>query len=152
MGLFNTTYVNRTENTTHVTESPERVDVHEHRAPTDESIRLMEEMHDKAFKNIIAKVKVEDNLVNGEIFVMEQPWNYKQDLRFVVKFKINNHEFLVDKQVSRQEVMYDKELPFAPFAERIKDYGKQYMAWFALKMVSKELLEQVIGQKVNIDI
>lgn len=40
------------------------VTVHEHKAPTDESIRLYQEIEEKAFQNILHRIQVNDNALN----------------------------------------------------------------------------------------
>lgn len=55
--------------------NPSRVDVHEHRAPTDESIKLLNEMQEKILKNIVAQFKVDNNDYSYEIFDSLLKWN-----------------------------------------------------------------------------
>ena len=43
--------------------------IHEHRAPTDESIRLLKEMEDKVKDNFVTSIIVEENIVNGAITI-----------------------------------------------------------------------------------
>lgn len=49
--------------------SPSRIDVHEHRAPTDDSVRLLNEMQRAAEKQIINSIPLEDNLLKGQVFL-----------------------------------------------------------------------------------
>lgn len=56
---------NRYESHTHV--GPSRIDVHEHRAPTDDSVRLLREMEDKARANVVATLVAHDNKIEGTV-------------------------------------------------------------------------------------
>jgi hypothetical protein len=121
---------------------PDTIKVEEHKAPTDESIRLMEEMHDKALKNIIAKVKVEDNVVNGECWYIEQPWNMN-DIKLIFKFKINGQEFTVEKELSRGEIGWDNCNSIENISLQLGNYAKAVMLWYALKMFTGVAYEKI---------
>ena len=120
---------------------PDTIKIKEQKAPTDESIRLMEEMHDKALKNIIVKVKVEDNLVNGECWVIDQPWNIN-DIKLVFKFQINGHEFNLEKEVDRNEFM-GSERDIARMSSKAGNFAKSLMLWYALKMFTTVMYEKI---------
>lgn len=51
------------------TNYPDTINIHHHKAPTDESIRLLNEFQEKAFSNIVNHIKVETNLVKGEVIL-----------------------------------------------------------------------------------
>jgi len=65
MSLFSKHTHSHTEKT-HTVPYAKNVKVTEHRAPTDESIRILNEMEEKARKNIIGRIRLTDNLVQGE--------------------------------------------------------------------------------------
>lgn len=146
MGLFSTTHRHSHDNSTHI-RYPDTVKVQEYKAPTDESIRLMEEAHDKAIQNIIAKVKVENNLVNGECFCFEQPWNI-HDVKLVFKFEINGKKFVVEKELSRRDLSWDGQNEVGVIQQTLKEYAKSLMLWYALRMFSSVAYEQITGKKV----
>lgn len=75
-GSHTTTYVDR------------NVTVHEHRAPTDESINLANEMRDKVEQNFIGSFPLENNLFNAMVYLSLEPINY--DVWFLVRYKINH--------------------------------------------------------------
>lgn len=54
--MFNTHNYHKT-----VHESPDTIEIHEHRAPTDKSVELLNEMQEKAFKNVIASFRTSFN-------------------------------------------------------------------------------------------
>jgi hypothetical protein len=142
MGLLNTTKRFYQDNSTSI-RFPETINVHEHKAPTDESIRIMEEMHEKALQNIVAKVSVNDNLVSGECFAIEQPWAM-DDIRFVFKFKINGQDFVVDKQMNKMQVGWDQQRNVAALSEELKSAGLAVMLWYALKVFTAVAYEQIM--------
>jgi hypothetical protein len=146
MGLFSTSrHYHSHDNSTNIT-FPNTIKVHEHKAPTDESIRIMEDMHDKAIKNIIAKIKVEDNLVNGECFLVDQPWNIK-DVKLIFKFKINGKEFTLEREIARYELSLNDNIDIQAVTFRLTDYSKAIMLWYALKMFVAETYEKITNEK-----
>jgi hypothetical protein len=140
------THFHKHDNSTHI-RYPDTVNVHEHKAPTDESIRLMEEMHDKAIKNIIAKVKVEDNLVNGECFLVQQQWNPQNDFKIYFKFKINGKEFTLEKELSSNKMGLEDHRQLQDFSIMLGDQAKAIMLWYALKMFAPVAYEQITGKQ-----
>jgi hypothetical protein len=79
MGLFSDTQYHRHD-----------VKVEEKKAPTDESIRLLNEMQEKAIDNIVSKIEVKDNLVEGQIYVIDMlRTTARNQFRIICKFKIN---------------------------------------------------------------
>lgn len=143
MGLFKTTNEFHSHDNSVTIRNPETIHVHEHKAPTDESIKLLEEMHDKALKNIISKVKVEDNLVNGECFAVEHPWNMNE-VRLIFKFKINGQEFVIEKEISRSEIFSTPDFRLIADIEfKLKNYATAVMLWYALKMFTGIAYEKI---------
>ena len=49
-----------------------KVKIDNHRAPTDESIKIYNEMLEKAEKNIIAQFKIPSNIVEGRVVVFKR--------------------------------------------------------------------------------
>lgn len=145
MGLLSTNHYHSIDSRTSIN-YPDTVHVHEHKAPTDESIRLMEEFHEKAVKNIIAKVKVEDNLVNGECFLVEQPCNLK-DVKLYFKFKINGKEFTLEKELSRYEIGLEEGKEIHNVLVNLENNAKAIMLWYALRMFQSIMYENIVGHK-----
>jgi hypothetical protein len=86
------TYNFRTESVTHeVTKS-----VHEHRAPTDESLKLLREMQDKARAEIERAVRITDCDISAVIY-RHYDIQVDQD-KFKILYKVNG---------KMHEVMYD---------------------------------------------
>jgi len=77
-----------------------RVEVTEHRAPTDDSIRLYKEMEEKAVNNIIGKEIFKDNELNGVVLYVEYgaPIN---DIVAHIKFSLNGKQYHEKVEVER---------------------------------------------------
>lgn len=73
---------------------PQNVTVNEHRAPTDESVKLLNEMQDKAKDNFIDSILVEDNFVNGVIYIAND-LRYNRQFEVIFKFNINGRDFVI---------------------------------------------------------
>ena len=84
------------QRTVHV---PYEKTVHEHRAPTDDSIRLYKEMVEKAEEEVLGRIEIKNNLVEAVVF-----WYQPQaicSLRFCCRFKINGEIFTITHEVDR---------------------------------------------------
>lgn len=105
MGLFSTTnnivaVQNSSRNITErVTEH-----VHEHRAPTDESVRLLIELEEKAFKNIIDKVHIQSNTVNALVIAYTSDALFN-GVRWFVRFTLNDVKYEFDTCVKESELV-----------------------------------------------
>ncbi len=148
--MFNHRHFHDHDNSTHIN-FPDTIKVHEHKAPTDESIRLMEEMHHKAIKNIIAHVKIEDNIVNGQCWAVRR-MTHIQDVLFIFKFKINGKEFTVEKEYSTWDLAnFEDRQDIERLTRHLQDEGKGLLLWYALKMFQMVAYEQITGQKPPIE-
>lgn len=77
------TYVNR-----HTTEYVDRnITVKEYRAPTDESVKLLNEMTDKALKNIVNTFSTTNNTMQTTVAIHEDYRNGRRE--FLCKFVLN---------------------------------------------------------------
>jgi hypothetical protein len=124
---------------------PETINVHERKAPTDESIRLMEEVHNKTLKNIIAKVSVEDNLVKGEAFFYEYPYDINS-WTLIFKFKINGRDFTVEKIIRKRELDEESIIDIRKAKHFLEEEAKAVMLWYTLKMFACDTYTQITGK------
>lgn len=121
--------------------------IHEHKAPTDESIRLLEEMNEKVIQSLIAKVDVKDNLVEGKAWAIESRVTAMDDnVGLFFKFKINGREFVVERKVSREE-LYKAGREIINIQSVLKGYAESVMLWYALKSFVAIAYEQITKQK-----
>lgn len=78
----------------------------EKRAPTDDSIRIYEEVKEKAFKSIIDTIEVNDNSFNVKVITYDDQLSMSRVCKFV--FTINGHEISGEVRDDRR-LEYDKE-------------------------------------------
>ena len=67
-------------------------EVHEHRAPTDESVRLLREMEQKAKDQVIKSIQLEPNHLNANVYLYADPMSFNHMFRVV--FDINGHSYV----------------------------------------------------------
>lgn len=114
----------------------------EKKAPTDESIRLLNEFEEKARANIIAKVVVDDNTINGVAIAYTRPYATASDTGEIhFKFKINGKEYTFkDTYKLFETVDYKKELDLTRW---LSDRFKAKIAAHIMFELSKQILENL---------
>jgi hypothetical protein len=76
---------------------PSKIDVTEKRAPTDESVRLLNEMQQKAFDNVLSCVQLDNNeLKDITWWIYYDPYIFSEKAR--VRFMLNGRLF--DKEIT----------------------------------------------------
>jgi len=103
MGLFSTTHIHQQRHTEYVPYT-EKVEVTEKRAPTDLSVKLLNEFEEKAKANIIAKVHLNNSFIDGVVVV------YRNDIihdrfEYGLKFKLNGKEIKSTGFLTQTELM-----------------------------------------------
>ena len=78
-----------------------RVSVTEQRAPTDESVRLLREMEDKAAKQVLEAMRLESNTFKG--VVQKQYDAMTDDNIYRCAFELNGKRLMVDAPRQRHE-------------------------------------------------
>jgi len=105
MGLFST----HTSSHTHThseTLVPYEKTVHEHRAVTDDSVKLLNEFQEKAIENILHAFKLKDNIIEADgFFIQATPFDY--NIEFHCKFKLNSNEYYVKEKIDCFEFRQD---------------------------------------------
>jgi hypothetical protein len=71
-----------------------RVEITENRAPTDESVRLLREMEDRAQARIVATTRVEDMGISCVIHKMAEP--HTGDTKYAVIYSLNGKKYRAD--------------------------------------------------------
>lgn len=78
------------------------VNTNEHRAPTDQSVRLLNEMQETAVRNIIERVNVAENGFKfASIFYKDE---LRGDVRFDAKFNFNGEIHYINGFIAQEEV------------------------------------------------
>lgn len=62
------------------------------RAPTDESIRLYDEMKQKAYDSILDSFKIESNTINGNVIYYKDIFSYAYIIKYKYKLNGKTHE------------------------------------------------------------
>lgn len=118
--LFGDTY--------NISSGPSRVDVHEHKAPTDESLKLLKEMEEKVLKSVIDRFRTPDNFV-GEVTVLRTLYGDGAIVHFSLNGKkyqveLGGERFIAADKYSMFKKVYEifaAELASILLAEAIKD-------------------------------
>lgn len=110
------------------------VNIREHRAPTDESIKILREMETAAKQEIIKSIQVKDTLVDGVLHMSLDPLSCKRRFKFIYSingrkmttdFSIDDYEYETSKDwIGKlvETVSYDisREIMMKPFTEMFK--------------------------------
>lgn len=99
MGLFST-YVK--EETTKLVPYEKTVNITEKKAPTDESIRLLNEFQDKATRNLVGAFMVESNILKAGVLAFEDDASFN-GINIWAKFNLNGYDKEFRFVVSRDE-------------------------------------------------
>lgn len=101
MGLLSTTniYHKRESATPYCRE----VKINEHKAPTDESIRLLNEMQDKAKENIIATIDINQNHLHAVAIAYCDEIAFDR-IHYYVKFTLNNKEYVFNEYIRKSDL------------------------------------------------
>lgn len=100
--MFDTTKVYNTTN------HPKTIEVKEHRAPTDESVKILKELEKEAMDKIVAMGKVEDNVFNAKWYIYGDQYSWEDWCRcvFILNGKEYDFKFLLPcKYVSMSEII-----------------------------------------------
>lgn len=102
--MFDTVHQHHT--TRHTTQRvTEKVNVTEYRAPTDESVKLLNEMQAKAYDNIIYHVIVKNNTYEAMVMVSYNDY-MENKYKFSVKFKFNGTDYQIDGDIDKFDISY----------------------------------------------
>jgi len=100
MGIFSTTHIHKGETVAY----EKSVTVHEHKAPTDESVKLLNEMQEKAQRNILKTIKIEENYLKAVVVIFKN--NFIEDrIDYGAKFILNGEEHIVEGYIDKFEWM-----------------------------------------------
>ena len=77
-------------------------DVHEHRAPTDESVALLRDMEKKARREVLVAYVVQDNLLSGAV-VQFVPNEFACDTEVHVTFTLNGKQYEFSNYITRMD-------------------------------------------------
>ena len=113
------TYVNRTEQVTR------EVIVKEYRAPTDESVKLLNEMQKKALDNIVSQFSTTNNYLQMKCAVVEN--NYEEARLFISKFTLNGKSHRFDIKINSWDVQTEEDLITSVYERVCAELAKEFM-------------------------
>lgn len=121
------------------------VTINEHRAPTDKSVQLLNEMQDKARKNIIQSVKIESNVCTAIVICFSDDV-MRNRLNWLLRFKLNEKEYILE------DYFEDEKLGQYRYSEF--DFFDPRMIHFKSLIVKRlaEKISSIITDKVSADI
>lgn len=89
-------YIN--QNHTEYVPYTKEVTIHEHKAPTDKSIALLNEMQEKAKANIIKTIKIDENFLKAiALFYYESHVEYR--INFFIRFNLNGKDYEIKNYI-----------------------------------------------------
>jgi hypothetical protein len=148
MGIFSDNHYHRHDNSTHI-RYPDTIK--EVKAPTDESIRLLNEFQEKALDNLISKVEVNNNLIEGTVMAFDMAHtsaSIQHEVKIICKFKINGQEFVVEKGISRDELWKDNsDRSIAQINLQLNNYANSVLLWFMCKKFVEIAFKQITNQE-----
>lgn len=148
MGLFSDNHYHRHDNSTHI-RFPDTIK--EIKAPTDESIKLLNEFQEKALDNLISKIEVKNNIVEGTVCAFEMARTtaaLQHEVMIICKFKINGHEYVVEKGINRDELWKDNaDRNIMEINLILQDYAKSVMLWWMCKEFVAVAYKQITNQE-----
>ncbi|MCK5236916.1 MAG: hypothetical protein KAR06_08020 [Deltaproteobacteria bacterium] len=113
---------------------PQKVykETHEHRAPTDESVRLLKEMEAKALKSILGQFRVETNTLKGLVTAFA-PQLETMDTVVIYQFNINGEKYEVREKVDKWAM--NKDTIYKNLCDAVaKDLAYQFVQKTAMDM------------------
>lgn len=141
MGLFSTTHHHH--NTEIISHGPSHVTVTEKKAPTEESVKLLNEFEEKARKNIIAKVHTVDNTINLiAIAYTDNRVTASQFGEVHIKFSINGKEYNITERFNLYE-HYGEYKDEQALMAWLKDYSKVKVCTFIINDLGKIMLNKI---------
>jgi hypothetical protein len=84
---------------------PSTININEHRAPTDDSIRLADEMREKLLRSLVISQVDADNVITGVIVEVNDTFGEK---RIFVGFMLNGKKYEIELTTDRRELISDK--------------------------------------------
>ena len=130
---------------THITQRrteyvPYEKTVHEHRAPTDQSIAILNEMEEKARQNIIKTIEVKDNFLSAIIVMFHDDYPM-QNIVYNIRFKLNGKECFLEGTINFKEWAQENAQASSLHFE---DYVTEYLKQFLIKKYSIEIAQELV--------
>ncbi len=116
MGLFKDTY-----NISHTTVAPSYPQtIHEHKAPTDDSMKLLREMEEAARQSVLDVYQFEDNFISGIVVLMKARTGV-DDRTIYIRFTLNGRLVEFQEKLDIRVVMFDKRRAYELLMKGVRD-------------------------------
>lgn len=135
-------------NTTNHFTSPSKVEVtvNEHRAATDDSLRLLEETYNKVRESLISRVKVDSNNVKGECYWYN---SFVIDTLVVyIKLDINGIEYNFKKDINVRDFGVESTDNIKTIANALNDYSKGLVTYYILNYALENIFKGFTGKDI----
>lgn len=114
------------------------VDITEHKAPTDESIRLLNEMQEKAKENILKTVYIDENSLKAVcVYYLTTPDSMMIECR--IRFNLNGEDYTIDHKLNRFQ--YTKII----YGEQYLGMGVKVLYDLLIKTFSEKIAETIVA-------
>ena len=111
---------------------PYEKSVIEYRAPTDESIRLWEEMKEKAYKSILDSIELKDNIFNFSAILYKSLHSYQ----IICKYRFTLNKYTIENEFPFEYIdLKDK----SDLYKKLIETASQYIAIEITKSIKKDL-------------
>lgn len=156
MSLFTKNHYHK--HTSNVTERvTENINIVENRAPTDESMRILNELNAKAKDNILMNISVSNNTLNGAIFaissglnplpgISNSPSGIPIDVEIHYLFNLNGKEFKGNQKLDR--VDYLKFSRVEPTRENLTIFYYEFLSKHLANLISKDLITTFLKNNI----
>ena len=125
--MFNKTLVFPQTRTEHV---PYEKSIVEYRAPTDDSIRIWEDMKEKAYKSILGSIELRDSVLNMNAILYEETYSNEKVCKY--RLSLNGQEITGEVRSSRLDLKNKMEL-----YRKIVDDAARHIAIEILKSIDE---------------
>ena len=116
--MFNKTYINQTPKETY---STSKVEVHEYKAPTDESLKLLKQFKDEAVKDIIKELVISTTLITFvalQIRPLAASISGRREQWFLT-YEINGRTYTLKVILNLEELQYQNKTKAEIFVEKV---------------------------------
>lgn len=92
---------------------------HEHRAPTDDSVKLLREMEDASKESIVGMCQIEDNTLNGVVVIFMLSAQMMTRIAYI-RFTFNGKEYVIKEELN-QSFEFDRQAAVRMLFDAVKD-------------------------------
>lgn len=116
--------------------------IHEHRAVTDDSIRMLNEFQTKSQENIIKQVRIQDSVVDaiGIVYYKAFNLNCRPTFHYQIRFKVNGKEFLIKDDIQESDLDHFE----------LKDKMVIQIAKTISDVITREVLQELIKAQIYV--